>query len=81
MPKPIKSLAILCLVTSSLGGCVTAKPDRVVYTCPPRPTYSAEAQNKLADEIVAMPEDAEAPKWVGDWVKHREACNALEAMP
>jgi hypothetical protein len=69
---------LLVLAMSSLAGCATKVSERVVYTCPPRDTFTPEESAKVADEIEAMPADAVTPRVVDSFIRLRDGCDALE---
>ena len=49
----MRTLAVLALLTMSIAGCATA----VSSACPREVDYSAEQQQRAADELAALPRD------------------------
>ena len=78
---------IALVIAATLSGCLevgspTPSAPTVTYKsrCPPLKQYTRAEQNRLADELQALPAGSTVEAVVGDFYKMRKACRAVEAV-
>lgn len=63
-----KLLGVLGAAMISLSGCAKGSSDRWAgFVCPSVVEYSREEQQRVADEVKALPEDAVIIGWLADY--------------
>lgn len=69
--------AVLAIVTSLLTGCATVGSEADgAGACPPVVKYSRVVQQRAADEIVSLPQNAVIVGWLADYSVFRDQARA-----
>ena len=71
------------LVTTLLAGCKAELSNQevrlmVVTTCPAMVEYSKATQQKVAAELLSLPQEAVTPELMNDYSKVRDFCRELQ---
>jgi hypothetical protein len=68
--------AALAAATIFLTGCATAGSDAPPGACPPVVAYSEAEQERVAEEVAALPEGALIVGWLADYAVLRDQARA-----
>ena len=68
--------AALAAATIFLTGCATAGSDTPPSACPPVVAYSQAEQERVAEEVAALPEGALIVTWLADYAVLRDQARA-----
>ena len=63
-------------MTIFLTGCAGVSSDTPLGACPPVVAYSPAEQERVAEEVSALPEGALIPDWLADYAVLRDQARA-----
>ena len=70
--------AALVIMTILLTACATGGSDTASSACPPLVEYSRAEQDRMADEVAALPEGAVIGEWLADYAVLRQQVRACQ---
>ena len=71
-------LAALVIVTSLLSACATVSSKPVIGVCPPVVEYDAGVQERVAEEVQALPDGSAIVEMLSDYAVLREQARGCE---
>lgn len=72
-----RRLAVLAIATSLLSGCATVRSDgNGPGACPPVVEYNREFQERAAEDLASLPDDAAIAEMMSDYAVMREQSRA-----